>query len=69
MEDFGSLRSITALRKRIAKEISAIEIVIIVKKKKKQIFNILVCVVIVHQIQNPMTDFLPTIIWKCDEYK
>ena len=67
MEDFGSLRSITALRKRIAKEISAIEIVIIVKKKK--ICNILVCVVIVHQIQNPMTDFLPTIIWKCDEYK
>ena len=66
MEDFGSLRSITALRKRIAKEISAIEIVIIVKKK---ICNILVCVVIVHQIQNPMTDFLPTIIWKCDEYK
>ena len=27
------------------------------------------CVVIVHQIQDPMTGFLPTIIWKCDEYK
>ena len=40
MEAFGSLRSITALIKRIAKEISTIEIVTIVKKKNLQYTNL-----------------------------